>query len=468
MPNYTTSYSGNKSRPHMRRGRGSTGYQLPGARQRATRRRGAMYLNHSQGFGRRRQGFHAGGNNSRKPYAVIAVACAFLFFVASIIWYMNRSVDITLNGEPASVRINATIEQLIADQGLDETTQAGDLLAVDDSVLEREGGARYSVTLNGDAVELDALSTTSLTGGEEVTVEDGPDTYEDHDVQATTIEPTLTVSGTGAIQYVKTWGIPGRSEVWTGKVSGIVADRGVVQEVVNCEVVSSSVTPDQGSYIALTFDEGPSEYTEQIVQILEEKGVKATFFLSGDAVEANPAAAKAISDAGCELGSNSYSDTDLTELSGEELRDQITRGFDALSAATGQEVSLLRAPYAAFSEESWAEAMDLVSAVVSWNVDSGDWLLPGADQVVQDVCDSVRNGNIVLLTDNAEVGAQTVEALPALIDRLQGMGYKLVTLSELAASDKSLSEALDLSKVTMPEDAVLPTLADDASTGEGA
>ena len=460
MPNYTTSYS--RSKPHMRRGRGGTGYQLPSARQRTARRRGAVYLNHSQGFGRRRQGFRAGGNNSRKPYAIIAVACAFLFFIASIIWYVNRSVEITLNGESASVRINSTIEQLISDQGLDETTQAGDLLAVDDSVLEREGGDRYTITLNGKSVSLDDISTTELTGGEEVTVEDGPDTYEEHDVQATTIAPTLTVSGTGVFQYVKTWGVPGRSEVWTGKQSGITADRGVVKEVVNCEVAASSVSPDEGSYIALTFDEGPSDYTQQIVQILKDKGVKATFFLSGDAVEANPAAAKAIADAGCELGSNSYSDTNLTKLAGDELRDQLTRGFDAIDEATGSSVSLLRAPYAAFSDENWAEAMDLVSAVVSWNVDSGDWLLPGADQVVSDVCDSVRNGNVVLLTDNAETGAQTVEALPDLIDQLQDKGYTLVTLSELVKTDESLAEALNLSKVSMPKDAVLPTIAEES------
>ena len=58
--------------------------------------------------------------------------------------------------------------------------------------------------------------------------------------------------------------------------------------------------------VALTFDEGPSGATKQILQVLKEKGVTATFFLSGDAAEASPATAKAIVDAGCEIGSNSY------------------------------------------------------------------------------------------------------------------------------------------------------------------
>lgn len=457
MPNYTTSYSPKK--PHMRRNTKDQGYLRPGRR--AQRRPGAQYLNHSQGFGRKRKGFRAGGNNSRKPYAIIAVGCAALFFAASVIWYMNRGVGITLNGNEVSVRINSTIEQVIEDQGLDETTVAGNLLAVDDSVLEKRGGERYSVTLDGKAVALDALSSTSLTGGEELTVEDGADTYEEHDVAATTIAPTVTVKGTGAIQYVKTWGVPGRSEIWTGLISGKTADRGVVQEVVNCEIAASSVSPEDGKYVAITFDEGPSSYTSQIVDILKEKGVKATFFLSGDAVEANAAAAKTLADAGMELGSNSYSDTDLSKMSGDELRQQIQRGFDAIKSATGEDVHLLRAPYATFSLENWAETMDMLSAVVSWNVDSGDWLLPGANQIVEDVCGSVRSGNIILLTDNAATGEQTVEALPALIDRLQDEGYTLVTLSDLIATDDTLAEQVNLSKVSMPDDAVLPTVADE-------
>ncbi len=438
---------------------GKRGYQLPQGRARARRRPGATYLNHSQGFGRRRSGFRASGPNTRKPYAYLAIGCAFLFFLATVIWYLNRSVDITYNGEPASARINSTIAQFIEDNGLAEEYDSGNLLAVDDSVLERGAGARYTVTLNGEEVPADAYETTKLTGGEELTVDDGADVYEEHDVQATDIMPTVTIDGTGAIQYVKTWGRPGRSEIWTGKVSGITADRGIVQEVVNCEIAQASVfTEDSEKLVALTFDEGPSSYTEQILSILTEKGVKATFFLQGDAAEANPAAARAIADAGCEIGSNTYSDTDLTGLSADEVRFQIERGADAIEAASGVRPTVLRAPYASFSLENWTQAMDLVSAVVSWNVDSGDWLVPGADEVTDTVVGSVRAGSIVLLTDGDATGEQTLEALPQIIDRLQEEGYTLVTLSELIKSDADLREEVDLTKVGMPEGASLPVI----------
>ena len=100
-----------------------------------------------------------------------------------------------------------------------------------------------SVKLNGKRVSANDLEQTKLQPGDKVEVDNGRDLYEEHDVQATEIAPTLTVEGRGAIKYVKTWGVPGRSEVWVGKQSGITADKGVVQEVVNCEVACRSVSP---------------------------------------------------------------------------------------------------------------------------------------------------------------------------------------------------------------------------------
>lgn len=108
----------------------------------------------------------------------------------------------------------------------------------------------------------------------------------------------------------------------------------------------------------------------------------------------------------------------------------------------------------------------MVSAVVSWNVDSGDWLLPGATTVADTVVGSVRNGSIVLLTDNETTCAQTVEALPQIIDRLQAEGYEFVTLSEMIATDDDLKDLVDLSKVRMPKKASLPVVQKDSEQGE--
>lgn len=467
MPNYTTSYTPRKRpRGQQPRLRKNTPNRLPNSRLHRPKRKGGQYLRHSRGFSRR--GNHGYGANDRKPYAIILVGCAFLLFLASIVWYANRGVDVTLNGETVSVRINSSIEQLIENEGLE--LKAGNLLAVDDAVLKKGAGERCSVKLDGKKVEDADLASTELSGGEELEIGNGADVYEDHDVQATEIKPTLTVEGSGAVQYVKQWGEPGRTEVWTGKVSGKTADRGTVKEAVDCVVECQSVTPDAKGkkYIALTFDEGPSSHTEELLDILKEKGVKATFFVQGDRAQANPSAVKAIADAGMELGSNGYSDQDLSKLSGDDLRSQIAQGFDAIKQAGGGTTSVLRPPFGSLSQENWAQAMDTFSAAITWNLDSGDWMLKGAQSVVDNVVGSAKNGNIVLMTDSDATADQTAQALPQIIDQLQQNGYTLVTVSELIKTDEDLSGAVSTGKVSMPKGAVLPQVSQEEDTGANA
>lgn len=414
-------------------------------------------LRHSQGFGKRAPKAPRRRRDSRLTYVFIAVGVAVVVFVASIVWYLNRPVTITLNDEEASVRIGSTIEQVISSQGLE--LKPGDLLAVDDSVLEEDAGDPYAVTVDGKRVSVDDAASLELQGGEKVVIEDGDDTYEEHDVDATSIEPKLTVEGDGPVQYVETWGVPGRSEVWTGAVSGKTQDRGVVREVQDCVVKCESVIPDDedAEYIALTFNGSPSSETDEILAILEEKGVTATFFMAGDDVKADERTAKKIVDAGCEVGSMGATGDAVSDLDDATLREQLEAGFAALEDATGSSSRLFRGSLESFGDSQWAAAMDLVACNVQWNIDSGDWLEPGADTIASNVLDYASNGSIVLLTDGATDG-QTVEALPTIIDGLLDDGYQLVTVTELLATDDDMPSRLAKAEVGMPRDAALPAL----------
>lgn len=462
MPNYTTSYSP-KNRPRPRK----RADVLPGARERKRRRRGSQYLRHSQGFGYRdgRRRVPQRRVNSRLPYALIAVGCAALVFLASILWYANRSVGVTLNGSSVSVRIHSNLQQLIDDQGVE--VKPGRLLAVDDSVLKKDGGDRYAVKLDGKKVDVSKLESTQLEGGEKVEVANGADVYEPHQVQATDLQPKLTVEGSGAVQYVKTWGVAGRQEVWIGETSGKTHDRGVVKQTVDCVVKATNIHPDdtKKSYAALTFDEGPGTDTDAILKVLKDKGVKATFFLQGDSIAGREQAVKAIRDAGMEIGTNGFTDTNLTKLSGAGLRNQLTQATDAIKEAGGGSVTLLRPPSGLFSAQNWAESMDVVSAVVTWNLDSGDWLLPGAEKVTSTVVGSASSGSVILLTDNASTSAQTAQALPGIIDQLKAKGFELLSLSDLVKTDQDLAKNVTLSKVSMPKDATLPQVVSQQETG---
>ncbi|MBE6468805.1 MAG: polysaccharide deacetylase family protein [Coriobacteriaceae bacterium] len=453
MPIQTTSYS-SKKRPRFRK---NTGDVLPAGRARRQRKRGAQYLRHTPGLGGR--GRRRPRRNSRRPYAVIAVACAFLVFLASILWYANRGVDITLNGSTVSVRINSSIETLIEDRDL--SLKPGRLLAVDDTVLDKTGGEPFAATLNGKAVDPDRAADTKLAAGDEVTIENGKDTYEPHQVQATEIAPALTVKGSGALRFVQTWGEAGRQEVWTGERSGITQDRGVVKEPVGAVVATRGIAPSGGKkVVALTFNRAPSAGTDAILKILSEKGAKATFFVEGRAAESDSAAVAAIARAGHQVASNGYAGADPAALSGEELRAELAQGFAAVDSAGGGSTALYRPVSNEFSEQNWADAMDLVGAVVTYNLNSGDWTLPGADAVVETVVGGVSPGDIILMTDSDDTAEQTAAALPRIIDGLTAAGYQLVTVSDLIASDTDLSKELpdgfNLRKATMPEGASLP------------
>lgn len=476
MPRYATPSS--PKGPRRRSGAGSLGRRgtdmhLPSAQRRRTRKRGAQYLHHSQGFGRPGASARGGrpriSSSSRFPYAVIAVGCAFLVFLASVLWYANRSVQVELNGSTVSVRINSSVAQLI--EGQDLGLKAGNLLAVDDSVLKKEGGDPYAIKLDGKELAASKAASTELRGGEKLTVGNGKDTYEKHAVKATTLQPALTVEGTGPISYVKTWGVPGRQEVWTGEQSGKTKDRGVVKKTVDCVVAARGVNPDDAKkkYAAITFDEGPGSHTAEILQVLAEKGVKATFFLQGETIEAsdaNRALVKSIAQGGHEIGTNAYGDTDLSKLSGDALRSELTRGFSAIKDNGGGQTALLRAPFSSFSAANWAQTMDIVGCVVGWSIDSGDWTLPGAQTVVDTVTGSVSNGDIILLTDNDSASEQAAQALPGIIDGLKNAGYELVTVSDLIKTDGELAEQVSTAKVKMPKDAVLPQASDAKSEQE--
>ena len=142
--------------------------------------------------------------------------------------------------------------------------------------------------------------------------------------------------------------------------------------------------------------------------------------------------------------------------------------FSSVKKTTGKSTALLRAPGLDFDEAQWAEAGDLVSAAITYNVDSGDWNLRGADSEVNAVVSNVSSGSIVLFTDKADTAAQNAEALPKIIDKLLGDGYSFVTVSDLIKSDSGLSELLPSPlKVKMPKGASLAQYTEPKTSTDG-
>jgi peptidoglycan/xylan/chitin deacetylase (PgdA/CDA1 family) len=188
--------------------------------------------------------------------------------------------------------------------------------------------------------------------------------------------------------------------------------------------------------IALTFDDGPNEpYTSQILQVLKDNGVKATFFMVGMNIQKEPEAARAVVEAGHAVGNHSWSHPDMIlEGSGTVAR-QLSLTDEALFRATGRHSRLFRPPYGADDPLTVRAVERMGYVMVKWSVSSRDWKRPGADRIVTNVLNHTGNGAILLMHDGDKAGAgdrsQTVEALKRIIPKLKEEGFTFVTVPEL-------------------------------------
>lgn len=189
-----------------------------------------------------------------------------------------------------------------------------------------------------------------------------------------------------------------------------------------------SYNPDKKrTMIALTFDDGPGEYTDVLLDCLEENNAHATFFMVGSNVGSYPETVQKMADIGCEIGSHSWSHPDLMTLSMEQVQEEFTKTDNALIEACGQAATVARAPYGSADQTIY----DIVQKpFFMWCVDSLDWSYRDVQKDYDSVMESdLSDGTIILMHD---IHKESVEAALRLIPDLIEKGYKLVTVSELA------------------------------------
>ena len=191
----------------------------------------------------------------------------------------------------------------------------------------------------------------------------------------------------------------------------------------------TSTLPAQqvGGSVALTFDDGPSTFTPQILNVLQQSGVRATFFEVGQQVQARPGLTQEAYQAGDVIGNHSWSHPNLTLLTPSQVQGQLSRTSAAIQQATGVSPTLFRPPYGATNTTISATAEQLGLRPVLWNVDSLDWERPGVNAIVRNVLSTANNGSIVLMHDGGGDRSETVQALPQIIAALQQRGFVFVT-----------------------------------------
>lgn len=184
-----------------------------------------------------------------------------------------------------------------------------------------------------------------------------------------------------------------------------------------------------GKYIALTFDDGPSEeVTPRVLDILEQYNAKATFFMLGSQVDYHPKIAKLVADAGHEIGNHTDQHQDLTKLGPDGIRKEIESTSDKIKNITGVRPHLIRPPYGAYNERVRSDAANHENSIILWSVDSLDWQSRNADAIHREVQQQLTPGAIVLMHD---IHPTTADALPELMETLQQEGYQFVTVFQL-------------------------------------
>ena len=224
---------------------------------------------------------------------------------------------------------------------------------------------------------------------------------------------------------------------YTEPVVTMYAEDGRTLPVIQSEVelyktvgwyISPADFPRNQKLVALTFDDGPSKFTPQILDCLAAHNAKATFFVVGTNTNANPAIVKRAYDMGMEIGNHTMHHKNLKTLGAEGIRSELNSASSAILAACGKRPTLIRPPYGNYNRTVSSVAD---GPLILWSIDTLDWKTRNADKTVQSILSNVKDGSIILMHD---LYSQSAEAADRVIPELIFRGYKLVTVSELAAA----------------------------------
>lgn len=184
--------------------------------------------------------------------------------------------------------------------------------------------------------------------------------------------------------------------------------------------------PKNTKAVALTYDDGPSKYTNQILDCLETHGAKATFFVVGTNVNRYPEILQRAHSLGMEIGNHTVNHPNLKNLSPSAVASEMNTNAEYIENAIGIRPKIVRPPYGSYSKSTLSCANQ---PFILWSIDTLDWKTRNADKTISAVLSKVEDGDIILMHDLYSATATATERIvPALVD----MGFDLVTVSELA------------------------------------
>jgi peptidoglycan/xylan/chitin deacetylase (PgdA/CDA1 family) len=187
--------------------------------------------------------------------------------------------------------------------------------------------------------------------------------------------------------------------------------------------------------VALTFDDGPSSYTPEILAILRRAHVRATFFEIGSNITAYPRIAAEVHRDGMLIGDHTETHLALARLSTALQTAQLLGGARAVESVGASFPALFRPPYGSFNAATLAVAHRLRMLMVLWTVDTRDWAQPGVARIEYTALSGARGGTILLFHDGGGNRSQTIAALPFILAKLKERHFHIVTVTRLLRDD---------------------------------
>lgn len=189
---------------------------------------------------------------------------------------------------------------------------------------------------------------------------------------------------------------------------------------------SKEVPADDVRKIAITFDDGPHPfYTEQLLDGLKERGVHATFFVTGEHAELHPDIIRRMQEEGHLIGNHTYSHIQLTKTNREVFKEELIQTNEIIEGITGEEVEFVRPPYGSW-DKSFEKELNMFP--VLWNVDPLDWCSGNVSCIVEKIVNKAGENDIILMHDYYDT---SVTAALEAIDQLLEEGYTFVTVEEI-------------------------------------
>ena len=202
----------------------------------------------------------------------------------------------------------------------------------------------------------------------------------------------------------------------------VTSDSGVVR-ISQLEEIEST---DELKKIAITFDDGPHpSYTEQLLDGLKERGVHATFFVTGEHAKLHPDIIKRMQEEGHLIGNHTYSHIQLTKKNREEFKQELVKTNEIIKEIIGEDVQYVRPPYGSW-DKSFEKELNMFP--VLWTIDPLDWCSSNVSCIVEKIVGKAKEDGIILMHDYYDT---SVTAALRAIDRLMEEGYVFVTVEEI-------------------------------------